>query len=215
MNEMSKTVTVTKFKQFDEFTTKAGRPSIRHVIGYKEDAEEKTAYLFESNPLYTTLSTKTLTVGKQYDFGFAKNDRGMWELAKIGAAGSMPKSTYTKKSYGGGGGSSPDKDLSMELSGLMQAIISKVGLDNLKENTTTAYIIKQQLVNQVKSGTFKTIIKEDWAHSPLKKGDTVTGTVGHEMHPVPKAHEQEEYLHEERTQSVISFSADDIDNDPF
>jgi hypothetical protein len=184
---MSKTVTVTKFKQFDEFVTKAGRPSIRHVIGYKEDTEEKTAYLFESNPLYTTLSTKTLTVGKQYDFGFAKNDRGMWELAKIGAAGSMPKSTYTKKSYGGGS-SSPDKDLSMELSGLMQAIIGKVGLDNLKENTTVAYNIKKELMTAVKNKTLA----------------STTAT-----------EEQEEFLAEEKVQSVVSFSADDIDNDPF
>lgn len=197
---MATTVTIKSVDLNNEYRDQNGLPKVKHIITYTNaGGKEVTKHVFPFQPLFEKLQTtgKHLTPGLQVDTAYGEpDDKGFRPLVEIAKAGTLTAAQAGKRTWTGLKNSSsfkkavvnPDKELSMEISGLMQAIISKEGLTGLKQKTLEVYQIKKELMAVAKTAT-----------SVLK---TETAVV------------EEAELHEQKTQAVVSYKIDD-DESPF
>ena len=153
----------------EEFTDKNDQQRVRHVLKYAgADGKPKQAMIFENNPLFNRVNElgSKLAVGVEVDLGWSKepNPAGFRDLVQIEKKGTLA-ADYAKKWDGKGksnyGQATPyllAKDLSMSVSGLMQALIeSGTTLDKLEAATITAYGIKKKIEAQVGDKTTPTV----------------------------------------------------------
>lgn len=195
---MATTVTIKEVNLDVEFRDKNGVPRTNHKLVYVNDGgREVTRLVFPNQPVYKKLQEtgKFLEPGTKVDLSFSeKDEQGFRQITDVAKAGTLVANNPPKKQWSGGGGSfkkaaDPDRELSMEISGLMQAIIAKEGMTGLKQKTIEAYTIKKELMAVAKSPT------------TVSKTETINN---------------EAALHEQKTQAVASYKIeDDYDTNPF
>lgn len=196
---MAKTVTINSVELNKSITTQYGDVKTTHLLSYIDERGIQNKTIYSNSPLFNYLSEngKFLKEGVKVDIAFKKGnmfrgkdgiERQGWDLDKIAKEG-----TLTQNSGGGwkksGAPPNPERELSMEISGLMQAVINHSGVTGLENNFRAAWALKKKLMVEFKSNTVeqpKVVTKED----------------------------EKAALNEQNTQHVISFEIDENDN-PF
>ena len=189
---MAKTVTIQSLT-----TDKDQYGKEKFLLKYIEDGTdtERTVHIFSNSAIFDFVQKhkKRFTKEKKVDLSFTKREGSkFWDLDKIAEAGSL--NTAESRSNFRSKAQNPDRELSMEVSGIMQAIIAHDGIAGLEEKTTKVFLLKQELMQRIKDGTLEA-----------------------SMDPLPataEALEEEEELHNERTNAVVSYDIDD-DDAPF
>lgn len=155
---MAITAKITGFEGNSEFTDRNGVAREAHLITYINTGTNKTVEMkiLSNNPVFKLLNKHPPKIGSVVDIGFEKVGN-FNVINKFAKEGTLNMADDSKPSYTGNkkftSNINPDRELSMEISGLMQAIIQKDGLSGLKNKVATAYAIKQELMKSAKEGT--------------------------------------------------------------
>ena len=162
---MAKTITLTSYSGSQSVTTKAGKSTYRHVLSYPNSKGEVTDhYIYAGNPLYDKLSKFPLTSGQTVDIQQEKKG-DFWNIVDIAKAGSLPQTAATSKTSSKSNWiPNPDKDLSMELGGLMHDVVTLIAAGDPRDVEillTVLYKAKQKVSRAIKDNNVDTIYNSD------------------------------------------------------
>ena len=193
---MASCVKLVEVKINDEFTDKGGNPRVRHILKYVgASGDTKQAMILESSPLFTRVQQigPNLAPGVEVDLGWSKepNSAGFRDLVQIEKKGTLAADYPAKKWDGKGKGKSDygqptayslSKDLSMAVSGLMQALIEAgTPIEQLEQRTLAAYAIKKKVESIVSEKTTQTVAATPQVVAAVKPAAAVPKAQSYEL----------------------------------
>ena len=152
---------------------------VRHVINYlNSKGEQKCRHVFENDPFFQTALTLNLANGQQWDMK-QREEGKYWKIAEMAPPGtfvqpgqtwqSKPKAPYTSNSTTRSTAytPNPDKDLSMELGGLMHDAVSlATKVSEVEAIVRELYLIKRRVSDDVKAGTIQKVTESVTKSAP-------------------------------------------------
>ena len=182
---------------------KFNNPHTCHIITYTDKTTgetNRTCRVMSTTPAFNMISqyAEGLVPGKIVDLKFVKNDAGFWNLDTIGKEGQYNTPQSRGNSGGGGFKSNPARDLSMKISGILQAVITHYGLSESTEQLTLEALALKDRIQA------KLTPKPTASTTPQPIATTATTAYNNEMAAVS----------EQKTQAGASFNLDNMDS-PF
>ena len=173
---MAQTITVKSYVGSQPFVTSSNKNTQRHVLTYTNSkGQDSVKMVWKGTPLYEKLEKNPLTEGQQVDIKLEKQGQyfNLVDVLKAGTAPQTPTTSYTKKSESSWA-PNPDKDLSMELGGLMHDAVTIAAAssryDDVESIVTELYKVKQSVTKKVKDGSIYSAVAGTATSAP--KHDT-------------------------------------------
>jgi hypothetical protein len=143
-----------------------GETKAMHMVTYvNPEGQEQKRAIFQDNPLFNQLIQYPLAAGKQVDIKQVKDGK-FWRLTEIAKAGSIAVPYVPGQQQGNKSAGqkkpwtpaviNPERDISMELGGLMHDAVTMVAAgkgSSVEEMVKTLYLIKRRVTASIKDGT--------------------------------------------------------------